>query len=65
MLIDLPIDVQMAKIDFDIETYEPLAVYKRPEATVAQAQRILDMLASGGASADRRRWRHRQRRRGR
>ncbi|MBO1767334.1 glyoxylate carboligase [Allobranchiibius sp. GilTou38] len=45
VLIDLPIDVQMAQIDFDIDTYEPLTV-ARPEATAAQAQRILDMLAA-------------------
>ena len=25
VLIDLPFDVQMAEIEFDIETYEPLA----------------------------------------
>ena len=45
VLIDLPIDVQMTQIDFDIDTYEPLRV-ARPEATVAQARRILDMLAA-------------------
>ena len=28
VLIDLPIDVQTAEIEFDIETYEPLPVYK-------------------------------------
>src|ERR1700734_1592680 len=28
VLIDLPIDVQVAEIEFDIETYEPLPVYK-------------------------------------
>ncbi len=32
VLIDLPFDVQMAEIEFDIETYEPLPVYK-PAAT--------------------------------
>ena len=32
VLIDLPFDVQMAEIEFDIETYEPLPVYK-PKAT--------------------------------
>ena len=32
VLIDLPIDVQMAEIEFDIDTYEPLPVYK-PAAT--------------------------------
>src|SRR5947208_6883429 len=34
-LIDLPFDVQMGEIAFDIETYEPLPVYK-PVATRAQ-----------------------------
>jgi tartronate-semialdehyde synthase len=28
VLIDLPIDVQLAEIEFDIDTYEPLPVYK-------------------------------------
>ncbi len=34
VLIDLPFDVQMAEIEFDIDTYEPLPVYK-PAATRA------------------------------
>lgn len=45
VLIDLPIDVQQAEIEFDIETYEPLPVYK-PRATRAQIDKALDMLAS-------------------
>src|SRR6202051_1470027 len=36
VLIDLPIDVQLAEIDFDPEAYQPLPVYK-PAATRAQA----------------------------
>ena len=28
VLIDLPIDVQTAEIEFDVDTYEPLPVYK-------------------------------------
>jgi len=44
VLIDLPIDVQLAEIDFDIDTYEPLAV-SRPAATRAQVERALAMLA--------------------
>jgi tartronate-semialdehyde synthase len=28
VLIDLPFDVQVAEIEFDIDTYEPLPVYK-------------------------------------
>src|SRR5580698_6711864 len=44
VLIDLPFDVQMAEIEFDPETYEPLAVYK-PRATRAQVEKALDMLA--------------------
>src|ERR1700742_2556390 len=45
VLIDLPFDVQLAEIDFDIDTYEPLPVY-RPSATRAQIEVALDMLAS-------------------
>src|SRR6266542_4288409 len=44
VLIDLPFDVQLAEIDFDIDTYEPLPVY-RPAATRAQIEKALDMLA--------------------
>ncbi len=43
VLIDLPFDVQMAEIEFDIETYEPLPVYK-PRATRAQAEKALEMM---------------------
>jgi tartronate-semialdehyde synthase len=43
VLIDLPFDVQMAEIEFDIDTYEPLPVYK-PRATRAQAEKALAML---------------------
>jgi tartronate-semialdehyde synthase len=42
-LLDLPIDVQLAEIDFDIDTYEPLPVV-RPAATRAQAEKVLDLL---------------------
>ncbi|MDP4299876.1 glyoxylate carboligase [Leptothrix discophora] len=45
VLIDLPFDVQQAEIEFDIETYEPLPVYK-PAATRKQVERALDLLAS-------------------
>jgi tartronate-semialdehyde synthase len=45
VLIDLPIDVQMAQIEFDIETYAPLVPYK-PAATRAQAEKALGMLNS-------------------
>src|SRR6202162_4119455 len=34
VLIDLPFDVQMGEIEFDVDTYEPLPVYK-PQATRA------------------------------
>src|ERR1051326_2518439 len=44
VLIDLPFDVQLAEIDFDIDTYQPLPVYK-PSATRAQIAKALDMLA--------------------
>ncbi|MFC1403681.1 MULTISPECIES: glyoxylate carboligase [Streptacidiphilus] len=43
VLIDLPIDVQMAEIEFDIETYQPLPVYK-PSASRAQIEKALDLL---------------------
>ncbi len=43
VLIDLPFDVQMAEIEFDAETYEPLTPYK-PTATRAQAERGMQML---------------------
>ncbi|WP_058040733.1 glyoxylate carboligase, partial [Burkholderia pseudomallei] len=43
VLIDLPIDVQLAEIEFDIATYEPLPVYK-PRATRAQIEAALAML---------------------
>ncbi|OBG29582.1 glyoxylate carboligase [Mycobacterium sp. 852002-51057_SCH5723018] len=43
VLIDLPIDVQMAEIDFDPATYAPLSVYK-PAASPAQIAKALDML---------------------
>ncbi|MEV4266449.1 glyoxylate carboligase [Kribbella sp. NPDC049584] len=45
VLIDLPLDVQLAEIDFDIDTYEPLPV-SRPAATRAQAERVLEMLGA-------------------
>src|SRR5882757_4273795 len=45
VLLDLPIDVQLAEIEFDIDTYEPLPVH-RPTATRAQAEKVLDLLAS-------------------
>src|SRR5271169_1436627 len=43
VLIDLPIDVQTAEIEYDDSTYEPLPVYK-PAATRKQAERALAML---------------------
>src|SRR3954471_104179 len=45
VLIDLPIDVQMAEIDFDVETYAPLPAYK-PAATRAQVEKAVDMLVA-------------------
>ena len=44
VLLDLPFDVQMAEIEFDIDTYEPLPVYK-PFASRKQIEKALDMLA--------------------
>jgi len=43
VLIDLPIDVQLAQIEFDIDAYEPLAVSK-PAATRKQVEKALAML---------------------
>src|SRR2546430_4434647 len=43
VLIDLPFDVQMAEIEFDPDTYEPLPVYK-PNATRRQIEQALAML---------------------
>jgi len=43
VLIDLPFDVQMAEIEFDPDTYEPLPAFK-PAATRAQIEKALAML---------------------
>lgn len=45
VLLDLPVDVQLAEIEFDPDTYEPLPVYK-PSATRAQAEKVLNLLAT-------------------
>lgn len=43
VLLDLPIDVQLAEIEFDIDSYEPLEPYK-PKASRAQITKALTML---------------------
>ena len=43
VLIDLPIDVQTAEIEFDLDTYEPLPVYK-PRASRRQVEKAMAML---------------------
>ncbi|MBX3579792.1 MAG: glyoxylate carboligase [Rhizobiaceae bacterium] len=43
VLIDLPVDVQLAEIEFDIDAYEPLPVVK-PKMTRTQAEKALAML---------------------
>ena len=43
VLIDLPFDVQMAEIEFDPDTYQPLSAYK-PKASRAQIEKALGML---------------------
>ncbi|MFG5860212.1 glyoxylate carboligase [Metapseudomonas sp. CR1201] len=43
VLIDLPFDVQMAEIEFDIDAYQPLPVLK-PSASRTQAEKALAML---------------------
>jgi tartronate-semialdehyde synthase len=48
VLIDLPFDVQMTEIDFDVDTYAPLPVYK-PAASRAQVEKALDMLQAAAA----------------
>ncbi|MGP6178359.1 glyoxylate carboligase [Microbacterium sp. A196] len=45
VLLDLPIDVQMTEIEFDIDTYEPLPVAK-PAASRRQAEKAIDMLTA-------------------
>ena len=45
VLIDLPIDVQMAEIEFDDKFYAPLPVYK-PAVTRPQAEHALEMLCA-------------------
>jgi len=45
VLIDLPFDVQLAEIEFDIDAYEPLPVAS-PVMTVAQARRVLDLICA-------------------
>ncbi|MDP5228126.1 MULTISPECIES: glyoxylate carboligase [Arthrobacter] len=43
VLLDLPFDVQMAEIEFDIDAYEPLEASK-PAASDVQLNKALDML---------------------
>ncbi|MER8961451.1 glyoxylate carboligase [Mesorhizobium sp. M0701] len=43
VLIDLPVDVQLTEIEFDIEAYEPLVPFK-PAMSRAQAEKALTML---------------------
>ncbi|MGL4291873.1 MAG: glyoxylate carboligase [Phreatobacter sp.] len=43
VLIDLPLDVQLAEIEFDDDSYEPLAVYK-PAASRRQIDKAMAML---------------------
>ncbi|MDR4534511.1 glyoxylate carboligase [Glutamicibacter sp. PS] len=44
-LLDLPINVQLAEIDFDIDAYEPLPVVKAA-ATRGQAEKVIDLLTA-------------------
>ncbi|TIL54580.1 glyoxylate carboligase [Mesorhizobium sp.] len=43
VLIDLPVDVQLAEIEFDIDAYEPLVPFK-PAMSRGQAEKALKML---------------------
>src|SRR3982075_3229056 len=45
VLIDLPVDVQVAEIEFDPDTYQPLPVYK-PAASRAQIEKALALLGA-------------------
>src|SRR5262249_9050000 len=45
VLLDLPLDVQLAEIAFEPDLYQPLPVHK-PAASARQLDRALDMLAS-------------------
>lgn len=45
VLIDLPFDVMQTDIEFDVDTYEPLPVYK-PAATRKQIEKALTMLCA-------------------
>src|SRR6478735_576554 len=44
VLLDLPMDVQLGEIDFDVDSYEPMPVAK-PAATRKQAEKALTMMA--------------------
>ncbi|MFC4902623.1 glyoxylate carboligase [Kocuria oceani] len=43
VLLDLPLEVQLAEIEFDIEAYEPMRP-ERPAATRIQAEKALDLM---------------------
>ena len=43
VLIDLPFDVMMAEIEFDIDSYEPMGVFK-PTASRKQVEKAIQML---------------------
>ncbi|MFW6691298.1 glyoxylate carboligase [Streptomyces sp. MAR4 CNX-425] len=45
VLVDLPVDVQLAEIEFDPDTYAPLPAH-RPAATRAQAEKAVAMLCA-------------------
>ena len=45
VLLDLPINVQLAEIEFDIDAYEPLTPDK-PAATRGQIEKVLDLLVA-------------------
>lgn len=45
VLIDLPFDVMQTEIEFDVDTYEPLPVYK-PAASRKQIEKAIDMLCT-------------------
>jgi len=48
VLIDLPLDVQLAELDFDADTYQPLDIH-RQSATRKQAEKAIAMLNEAAA----------------
>jgi len=50
VLVDLPLDVQMADVDFDIESYQPLA-YENPRPVMKDIEQAIAMLRAAASPA--------------